>query len=184
MDRKIEKSEVSQTINLREIYGRSPTLEEKFEFADMVKNEIIDRTQQGKNINGRDFSQYSPEYAEFKGVSRDDVDLTFFGDMLQSIQTEVSGDNVTVKISDNEQAIKAFAHVTGYEGHPTIKNGPKRDFFGVTNQRAKELAEQVKVVQETPGLLDILGAAPTPDIPAGLSISQILAQIGLTNGEG
>ena len=98
MSRTIEENNISQTINLREVYGRTPTIEEKVEFADLARNEIIDRTQNGKNIDGRRFPQYTEDYAEFKGVSRNDVDLTLFGDMLNSIETEISGDNVIIKI--------------------------------------------------------------------------------------
>ena len=99
--------------------------------------------------------------------------------MLESLKTEVDGSRVTLKIDDSEQAAKAFGHVSGYEGHPTIKDGPKRDFFGLHRKDAERLANQISRVTRDTTLIDILGSAPLPDQDQGVNISQILSTIGL-----
>lgn len=179
MERGLSKEELKQTIDLADLLGREPSRMEVIEFADAFKNEVIDRTQSGKNLNNRNFKQYSKDYAEFKGVSRNDVDLTLFGDMLESLKTEVNGSRVTLKIDDSAQAAKAFGHVSGYEGHPTIKDGPKRDFFGLNRKDAERLANQISRVTRDTTLIDILGTTPLPDQDQGVNISQILSTIGL-----
>lgn len=178
MERKISEEEVSQTIDLSELLGREPSLEEKIEFADAFRNEVIDRTQSGKNINNRNFKGYTEDYADFKGSNQ--VDLTLFGDMLNAIDTDISGNNVSIKITDTEQATKAFAHITGYKGHPTIPNGKyKRDFFGLNRKDAERLAKQIARVTNDTSLIDILGTAPPPTTPQAINVRQILSTIGL-----
>lgn len=185
MSRTIEENKIEQVINLREVYGREPTIDEKVEFLDMARNEIIDRTQQGRDINGRRFKNYTKDYAEFKGVDRNDVDLTLFGTMLNSIDTEIQGDNVVIKMAD-DQTGKAHGNITGSYGQPTGNNAKARDFFGLNRKDIDRLAKQVEVVRETPGLIDLLGTAPIPTLNAqeSINISQILRTIGLFGDEG
>lgn len=189
MSRTIEQDKIEQVINLRDVYGREPTIDEKVEFLDMARNEIVDRTQQGKNINGRKFSTtapYNKDYAEFKGVGVNDVDLTLFGEMLSSIETEISGDNVIIRMAD-DQAPKAHGNITGSYGRPSPDPSKARDFFGLNPKDIDRLAKQVEVVRDTPNLLDILGSAPAPDIMTptqALDIAAILSNIGLFGDEG
>lgn len=172
---RVQKSEteISQTIRLDEILGRPPTQLEKQRFLEEAVERIIERTQSGVDRNGKQFRQYTKEYAEEKGVSRGDVDLTLFGDMLLSIQGEESGNSVQLKI-EGEEAAKAYGHITGFRGHPTIPNGKyKRDFFGLTEDEAQAIAESIR--GETPGQV-----VTRPS----LNITQILNQIGFEIGEG
>lgn len=156
MKRKIAKNEVSQTINLKEFFGRNVSSDEKSRFISEAINRIIERTQDGKSIDNRSFKNYTKEYAEKKGVSRSAVDLTLLGDMLLSINSEQQRTNVVkLKIDESNQAAKAFAHSTGFQGHPRIKNGPKRDFFGLSKDEAQSIADRVKNNDDT----SILGNA-------------------------
>ena len=162
---KLSKSEVSQTFDLSEIYGRKPTRDEAFNFIESAKERIIERSQSNEDVNGNSFTIYSKDYAEFKGVGRSDVDMTLFGDMLEAIDGQFAGPNVTLEITGAE-ATKAYAHMTGYKGHPTIKNGPKREFFGLTDSEAEAIALSVERTVER--------VAPKED-----NIDEILRNIGL-----
>lgn len=183
MKRKITESEVYQEIDLSEIYGRNPTIEELVEFADMAKNEIIDRTQGGRDINGERFPKYTKDYADFKGVSRSDVDLTLFGEMLNSIDTQIRGSRVFISM-DQDQAAKAHGNITGSYGKDSPNSEKARDFFGLRDDDAKKIADKAKVISNDQTLLDILGTAPIPDAPEAINITQILSAIGFEIDQG
>lgn len=156
MRRKISLDEIHQTIDLSKIFGREPTASERRAFADEAIERIIDRTQSGIDRNGRSFTRYSEEYAEQKGVSRGDVDMTLFGDMLLSVDAETDSNSIKIFIPSDEVP-KSYNHITG----DTV---PKRDWFGITDSEARAIADRVKV-----------------DIPVRqeIPISDILRFIGL-----
>ena len=127
------QSQVSQTINIKEILGRTPTEAEKQSIGQALIDRIIERTESGKGLSGKNLkSPYSKEYAdslEFKafGKSRGKVNMTLTGDMLASIDIlRSTRDTITIGI-EGDQAAKAFNHQTG----DTV---PKRRFFGVTQK--------------------------------------------------
>jgi len=164
LKRKLSQSEIYQEINLGDLLGRTPTRDEAQAFAQEAIERIIERSQSGTDVNGKQFKEYTKEYAEEKGVSRGDVDMTLFGDMLLSIDSRISGDRVRIEIPSSESA-KAYGHITGFKGHPTIPQGKyKRDFFGLSRNEAEQIAESVK------------DQSFTPD---ELNISDILSRIGL-----
>lgn len=179
MKRKIAKGEVSQTINLRTLFGRNVSEDEKQRFVSEAVNRIIQRTQDGKSIDNKNFIRYTKDYAKEKGVSRSSVDLTLFGDMLLSINSENQRRNVVkLQIDESQQAIKAYAHSTGYEGHPHIKNGPKRDFFGLSDEEAQSIADSVKR-GDTESVIE----STTPELRQRV-IDNILSSLGFEFGEG
>lgn len=141
---KLSQSEVSQTFDLSEVYGREPTTQEISNFIDLAKERIIERSQSGVDVNGNEFKRYTEDYADQKGVPRGDVDMTLFGDMLLSIDGEPTGNGVKIMI-DGDEAPKAYGHMTGFKGHPTIPNGKyTRKFFGLTRDEAEAIANAVQ----------------------------------------
>lgn len=171
----IEKSKelLRQTINLRDFLGHSPTDQEAQEFYDRAIEEIIERTQEGFDRNGRRFPSYTEEYADFKGVGINEVDLTLFGDMLLSIRGRRDGDNIELLI-DGTEAPKAFGHVSGYEGHPTITDGPKRDFFGITEGEARAIATDVESRPEIPSISSVFAAGA-----GAATVDEVIDALGL-----
>lgn len=137
------RDKTKQEINLKDLLGRSPTSEEKKAFVQKAIDLMIERSQSGRDREGRSFFPYSEKYADRKGVSPNDVDMTLFGDMLLSINSESTRDKVTIKIDDSDEAIKAYAHMKGFPGHKTIKNGPVREFFGITDDEARKLIKDL-----------------------------------------
>ena len=128
---KYSKSEVYQRFNLKELLGYSPSEEQKELFYELVVNKIVQRTAQGKDINGSKFARYSEDYAKKKGVSRGAVDLILEGDMLASFE-EAQGSQkniVKIKMQEGKETLKSFNHCTG----DTL---PKRTFFGISESDA------------------------------------------------
>jgi hypothetical protein len=136
-----KNDEVSQKINLREIFGSDVDAKTLSKFAEMAIDYIIERSQSNKDLNGKPFAQYSKDYALFKGVSRNDVDMTLSSDMLLSIGFEVDGSKIKIKVGDDEVG-KAYGHMTGFKGHPFI-SGPKREFFGLRDEEVISIASDL-----------------------------------------
>ena len=171
-NRELSTNLITQVIDLSEAIGREPTAQEAADFIAAAKERIIERTQSGVNVNGGKFKQYTPEYANFKGVGRGDVDLTFFGDMLDALDGFIDDEKVVITIA-GEQAAKAYGHITGFEGHPTIPNGKyKRDFFGLNGKEIDDIANSVKSFDRI------------SDLRQNNEIDTILQRIGLSFGEG
>ncbi len=142
---KSTQEKVSQGINLKDFLGRSPTDVEKERFVELAIERIIERSQEGKDRNGKEFNPYTEAYANAKGVSVNDVDMTLFGDMLLAIDGDTSRQDVVELAIEGDEAVKAFAHMTGYKGHPTIKNRSKnkREFFGLSEDEAEAIANSI-----------------------------------------
>lgn len=48
------------------------------------------------------------------------------GDLREAIETRVNGSTVEIGVYDSKEVPKAYAHVTGYKGHPHI---PQRKYY-------------------------------------------------------
>lgn len=106
--------------------------------------DIIARTKNGVDANGkpfRDYSEWYREYRKSKGKSAS-VNLEFTGAMLRAIQarTEKQGDKIVgiINMNDSTEREKALKHINGdKETHL-----PKRDFWGLS----KSFKEKFKKV--------------------------------------
>lgn len=132
---KIDK--VEQKFNLKTLLGYTPSNKQREEFFDRVADRIVERTADGKDINGKNFKPYSKKYADKKGVSVTSVDLILKGDMLRSIEPAPSDDDSVIIAIDEKQTKKAYNHNVG----DTLK---KRTFFGLT--KGKEIDKIVNDV--------------------------------------
>ena len=136
----ITLDEISQEVDLKNYLGRKPTASEKVAFAELAIDRINNRTLDGETVNGGKFKRYSKSYAEFKGVTRDSVDMFLDGDMLEAIGRRTSkekANTVFIQIEKGLQTKKAFNHNTG----DTL---PKREFFGLTEEEARSIADEIK----------------------------------------
>ena len=143
---KLSESEVSQELNLKEIFGFN------FKGKDALKqaigqafiDRIVERTKSGKRVDGKKLkSPYSKMYADsldFKaaGKSRGKVNMTLTGDMLRSIDVlEVGANTLKIGVDDPDEAAKAYNHQVG----DTV---PARPFFGVTNKLVDEVKKEFR----------------------------------------
>lgn len=109
---------------------------------------IRDNTKKGVDMNGSKFKPYSAAYREWKVdwmrngkkannaksrvSSNPTVNLMLRGVMLNSISKSRIKDGFDVYIADKNRALIGFAHHTG-------TGQPKREFFGVSPAKEKEL---------------------------------------------
>jgi hypothetical protein len=149
MKRKVSEELVSQTINLKDLIGdvaNEPSIKEAF--AQAAIDKIVERTQSGRDVNGNLFAPYSKLYKESLAFNvfgkSNKVNLTLTGSMLSSINPDTDTSNIKLQIDDSTEAAKAYGHITGFKGHPTIKNAKPRDFFGLTEKELKQIAKDFK----------------------------------------
>jgi len=167
----ISLDEVEQVIDLGELLGRAPSSIEAREFSEIAINKVIERTQSGKDRNGKDFTAYSEDYADAKGVSPNDVDLTLMGDMLLSIDAEVQGNSVRMFIGGADvETKKAFNHHTG----DTL---PARPFFGLSEKEARDIAEAVRTNE--PSIVEQVAIPSIFQQETEIDIDEVLRNIGL-----
>lgn len=143
---RLEQDEVSQTINLKDIFGfdvsRNTAL--KLAAGQAAIDYMLERTKSGVDYNGKAFARYSKEYMEslefsaFGKSSQVDMELT--GEMLGSIDLEdLPGNEIKISIK-GEPAARAYGHMTGMKGHPTLEGkAPVREFFGVRESELKSI---------------------------------------------
>lgn len=133
----ISQDEMSQEIDLKRYLGDDATPEQKQLFAELAIEQINQRTLDGKTIHGGKFKKYSKEYADFKGVSRDSVDLFLEGDMLDSLETQEDGNKIKITIGgDSVETKKGYNHHIG----DTL---PKRPWFGLTTDEVRTITDAI-----------------------------------------
>lgn len=123
------KEEVSKLISLDlpENLSSADEVELKSLVGQFVVDSILDMVGQVKSpVKGGDFkSSLTKDYRQRKddegGTPIPNLEMD--GDMLAALTYKIVGDGVEVGIFNKRQAIKAFGHNTGFEGHPTIPEG-------------------------------------------------------------
>lgn len=98
--------------------------------AESIKTGISNRTQKGKDFNGKSFGKYTKQYAKKKGSNN--VNLHVSGNMLESIKYEISRGKMRFYYTGNE----------GKKAHGNqVKNG--RKFFGVDKEQIALLKKKI-----------------------------------------
>lgn len=150
--RDFNKKSVSLEIDLVEMFGKKitdPALRRNIaESLIEVVLKRVEKDNQGVNANGAlvDLKRYSQAYIdsqEFKAFdkTKGDVNMKLTGSMLSSVDL-ISDQPGKIKIGiDNEEAPKAFNHLTG-------ETVPRRPWLGLTSKDienvSKEYDDQVK----------------------------------------
>jgi hypothetical protein len=100
----------------------------------VILSHITTRTLNGFDRNNKKFKKYTKDYAEFKGVGVNDVDLTFDGEMLSELElvSHKSGE-ITIGYKDpsDELAGKVEGNRSGSYGQPSPNASKARDFLGI-----------------------------------------------------
>jgi hypothetical protein len=148
----LKKSEVSQTIDLEEVYGvdfsSHPGLLERFAVAAI--DYMLVRTESGRDLHNNRFAPYSKSYKEslaFQAFGKSNqVDMKLTANMLgQMGLLEVKGSKFKLGWDDPTENAKAYNHNIG----DTL---PKREFFGLTRRQieyvGQEFLEEIKQIQD------------------------------------
>lgn len=124
--------------------------DQRKELADLVIEHIVDRTQSGKDKDGKRFPRYSKAYIkslDFQnaGKSKSKVDLQLSGDMLAAI-TLLNEKRGLLKIGFErgaEENDRAEGNILGsYGGDPNPSKA--RNFLGIQPSKLRELIRYVK----------------------------------------
>lgn len=142
---KIAKDEMSFEIKVD--FDRSTPEEDRngvlADIGDFVKNSILDYVGdsdtpiEGGKWRAELTDAYKKKKEKESGVTTANMEL--FGDMLDAFDYEITDNSVRFFIDDDDQAVKAYGHNTGFEGHPTIKSKKyKREFIPKKGQTFKK----------------------------------------------
>lgn len=109
---------------------------------------IVNRTLEGKDINGRKFKEYSPAYAAKKGYSQADLNLT--GRLLKSIGRQAHQKYVRIYIKKTRRPggmsnyqIAVVHNNGGVAGRGSFRM-PIREFMGLTDEEMKILKDEFR----------------------------------------
>ncbi len=158
---KLTESEVSQTVDLNELFGANFTGNSGLAQAigQAMVDKILERTSKGIGVDGKNLkkfsakSAYSEEYKdslEFKafGKSNSKVNMELTGQMLGTMDIlEQSRGKIKIGWNDDVENAKAYNHNEGI----TV---PKRRFFGLNDSELKEIKSEFidRVREETKNL--------------------------------
>lgn len=103
------------------------------EIAEFARDELLQYYGEGKSpaAGGEWKRTLSAGYKKLKGdiSSSNFANMELSGDMLDALEYKVVGGKIQLGWFDATEAAKAEGHQTGYKGHPTIKDGPKRQLL-------------------------------------------------------
>lgn len=120
----ITESETSYELDIPAIEQVPESLRDEVleEIAQFVRDSILDYVGEGKSpvAGGVYRSRLTQPYADAEKGGDTLANLDLNGDMLNALDYRIEGDKVVIGIFDSDQAIKSYAHNTGYEGHPTL----------------------------------------------------------------
>ena len=142
IDRTITLSEVSLEIEILSDGNFGDVINQiAFEVIDY----IVQRTENGLDVRGNSFKNYSESYKnsenfEAFGKSTGDVNLVQEGNMINSIQVIEAYDNYfKIGYTDELNILKAFNHNTG----DTV---PRREFFGINKKEMNAILEKYQYI--------------------------------------
>jgi hypothetical protein len=149
--RKLSQSEVSIEIDLEKLLGgmaKDQAVREVFFQAAFDK--MLERLDEGVGADGKNLPKYSKAYKdslEYIVYGKDGtVNMQLTGGMVNSIDILKSNDKkMTVGFKGDEENAKAYGHLTGFAGHPTLDGKVKpRNFFGWTDTELIAIASDLK----------------------------------------
>jgi len=135
-----------------DLSGYGLNSDQKDEVADLIIERIVNRTDQGKDKQGKRFPGYSKSYKEsldFKVAGKGKtVDLQLSGDMLAALAHLKKHDtNRSIVVgfeNGSEENAKADGNIRGTYGKPTPDPKKARDFLGITETELSKIVKFVK----------------------------------------
>lgn len=119
--------------------------DDKKEFMDKVGqylvDSMLDKIADGVSpvSGGGTFKKLTKNYADEEKGGERTANMDEHGDMLSALTYKIVGNKIQVGIFDPDQAIKSYAHNTGFKGHPFLDGkAPKRQFIPDEGQKLKK----------------------------------------------
>lgn len=105
--------------------------------ADLIIERIVERTTQGKDVDGKAFPKYSKDYMaslDFANAGKSsNVDLQLSGDMLASLAVLKTSDRfIEIGFDDDSVEGRAEGNIRGSYGKPRGNRALARDFLGTS----------------------------------------------------
>jgi hypothetical protein len=146
----LKKDDVSIEIDTESLLGSSAKdASVKETFFQLAFDKMLERLDNGIGADGKKLGKYSTAYMnslEFAAFGKDKtVNMQLTGGMVNSLQI-LKSTNTKMKVGfEGEESVKAYAHMTGYQGHPTLdgKVAPRK-FFGWTDSELKAIAREFR----------------------------------------
>lgn len=153
--KKTTKNEVSTTIDIKQLLGPLANDRDVREsFFQIAFDRMEARLDDNRDVNGKLFVGYSEEYINSLafnafGKSKKDVNMKLTGDMRASVEIlDQNSSKMKIGVAE-DQAPKAFNHMTG----DTV---PRREWFGWKDDELKTIANEFKPLKdERPTLSDV-----------------------------
>lgn len=146
----LKKEEVSTEIDLKSLLGASAKNESiRQVFFEAAFDKMLARLDQGRGVDGK-LHAYSKSYKDslaFAAFGKSNtVNMQLTGDMVQSVTVlDSSETKLKIGIDDSEQAAKAYGHMTGMQGHPTLAGKVSaRNWFGWKDSELIKIANAIK----------------------------------------
>ena len=146
----LKKEEVSTEIDLKSPLGAASKNESiRQVFFEAAFDKMLARLDQGRGVDGK-LHAYSKSYKDslaFAAFGKSNtVNMQLTGDMVQSVTVLDSSENkLKIGIDDSEQAAKAYGHMTGMKGHPTLAGKvDARNWFGWKDSELIKIANAIK----------------------------------------
>lgn len=91
------------------------------EAAEYLLTETLDYIANGISpVTGKPLAKLTKEYADNEKGGDRTPNMDLYGDMMRAMEVKVEADRIRLGIFDADQAIKAYGHITGFEGHPWL----------------------------------------------------------------
>ena len=153
---------VKARINLNELFQTDVRFSQgtKERLGQAIIDQIVTRTSELRRDRFDNVMKgYSASYAKsldgqiFGKVRGQPANLLATGDMLGSMNIiEETRDTITVGFDDPRENAKAYGHISGMRGHPTVKNGKVRDFLGLSPKDIEALrrdwADDIELIEQ------------------------------------
>lgn len=146
-----DKDNLTIDINIEKLLGSASNNEVIREtFFQLAYDKLVDRLDKGLSVDNKPLKGYS---ASYKGSLAYDVfgkdgtvDMQLTGDMISSIDIKKQNSTtLTVGFGSKEESNKAYGHMTGMEGHPTLEGKVRpRNFFGWSDKELNDIARELR----------------------------------------
>lgn len=145
------ESDVNVEIDLEKLLGKAAANEAVREtFFQLAFESLMARLDSGEGVKGGNLPRYSKAYKDslsYEVFGKDGtVNMQLTGDMVNDISIQKQNSKkMVIGFNDDLQSKKAFAHMTGFEGHPNLDGKVKpRNWFGWQDKELEAIAQDLR----------------------------------------